>query len=74
MTVITKPCPGCEATDVPRYKVACPRCWYRLPAELRKEILASYRRDPHSMGHIRLVAEAYDWLREHPLSTIKEKA
>lgn len=61
---MTHPCPGCGDVPVPRHRLSCHPCWFRLPAALRAEINAAYRRDPDR--HMDAVAEAVAWYAEHP--------
>lgn len=63
----THTCPGCKSVQVPRHKLACRPCWYRLPRALRQRINDAYRRD--SAAHRGALREAFDWYRDHPAVT-----
>ena len=56
------PMPGCMAV-VPNRMLACRDHWYELPAELRREVSASYR-DRSPTGHARhrnALRNAFRW-------------
>jgi hypothetical protein len=61
-------CPGPSCTRrVPRHQFACPHDWGRLPAELRREINATYRRDWPAWTAA--ATDAIAWYREHTAVT-----
>lgn len=60
-------CPGNCNTRVPPRHVACRPCWWRLPAEIRKDITATYRRD--MAAHRQALQAAIQWYRDNPRST-----
>lgn len=59
----THACPGGCGAQVPRARLACKSCWYRLPAAYRAEIRAAYGRD--ARAHRDAVTAALAWYREH---------
>lgn len=68
---ITHPCPGgCNITDVPHHRLACARCWQRLPAELRDLINRTYRLRHTGAdarrNHVQALYDAHRWYRLHP--------
>lgn len=50
-------CPGGCGTLVARSKLACPDCWYLLPAELRRRVIRGRGRD------LAAISEALNWYR-----------
>ena len=64
MRTAAHPCPvaGCGRTRL-RWQAVCPKCWGRLPEDLRRRVLET-RRD-RGMAHLRARAEsaAVAWLR-----------
>lgn len=57
----THECPGGCGRPVARQHLACRACWYRLPADLRRPISATYRRD--FGAHLAAMSDATDWYR-----------
>ncbi len=62
-------CPGGCGRQVGRHHFACKACWYRLPADLRRPISATYRRD--TGAHLAAMADAVDWYRTQQPATDK---
>lgn len=66
------PCPGgCGIPDVPHHRLACPRCWARLPLKLRQLINATYalRHDQQARrDHWQALVDARRWYAENPPS------
>ncbi len=52
-------CPGGCGLPVPYRKLACGKCWYRLPLDMRRDLTAARGRD------LRLVGDALIWYREN---------
>lgn len=59
MTRAPHDCPGCHRTGVPYERLACPTCWYRLPAELARAVTSTWGRDP--AAHADAVVAAVAW-------------
>jgi len=59
----THSCPGGCGRQVAHQRYACPSCWGRLPADLRRPITATYRRD--QAAHGQAMADARRWYREN---------
>lgn len=67
MTAPTHGCPGDCGAQVPRHRLACPPCWYRLPAPLRDEVNAAYRaRRSDPRRHSLALRAALGWYRANP--------
>lgn len=64
---LTSRCPSCRAVEVPRHRFACRPCWFRLPADLRREITANYRRNP--AVHLQAIRDGLRWYRDNPMVT-----
>jgi hypothetical protein len=62
-------CPGCGRPGINPNRLACPRCWYRLPVSLRGAVVASWRKAAGvgSPAHRRALADALAWYRANPL-------
>lgn len=61
-------CPGlCGMVAIPADRVACPRCWYRLPAKLRSAIWQAYRKGAGvgTYEHRMALVAAFDWWKEN---------
>lgn len=56
-------CPGCNKPGIPRQRLACGQCWYRLPHHLRQAVLRG--------GDARLhaVSAALTWYRQNRQDT-----
>lgn len=57
-------CPGGCGARVPRARLACRGCWFRLPLPLRNAIKAHYGRN--RTAHLEAVAAASRWYRDNP--------
>lgn len=67
MTADTHLCPGRCGAPVPRTKLSCKPCWFRLPKPLRDDITAAYRnRFTDSLTHARALSAASQWYRANP--------
>jgi hypothetical protein len=63
----THSCPGGCGAAVPRTRLSCPPCWFRLPKPLRDDITAAYRnRFADSLTHARALSAASRWYRANP--------
>lgn len=62
------PCPGGCGAAVPRTKLSCRACWYRLPKPLRDDIEDAYRLRFYGGGlaHAQALAAASRWYRANP--------
>lgn len=58
-------CPGGCGESVPQHRLACRRCWFRLPGVLRRPLVAAWQ-DGNRSRHRELLVEAVDWYRDHP--------
>ena len=58
----THSCPGGCGRQVPQHHFACRFDWYRLPADLRRPISATYRHDPDA--HRQAMSDAIRWYHE----------
>jgi hypothetical protein len=58
------PRPECDR-DVSDEMFACRPDWYALPADIRQAIWATWR-NGDELGHVRAMADALTWYREHP--------
>lgn len=58
-------CPGTCRTNVSRRRLACARCWRRLPLELQTRFHTSRWAGDHN-GHAAAVRAATRWLNVHP--------
>lgn len=69
----THPCPGGCGAAVPRTRLSCKPCWFRLPRPLRDEITGAYRvRRSDGLRHARAISEASRWYRANPLTSPAE--
>lgn len=60
-------CPGDCGKQVPRHKLACKPCWFRVPVEVRQLVTRAFvGRHDHPAEHRAAVLAAMAWLREHP--------
>lgn len=58
-------CPGGCGVRVAYVRLACNRCWARLPKPLRDDVLLAYRwRKDDPMRHLRAVSKALEWFRD----------
>lgn len=74
----THACPGCAQPGVPRHMLACKRCWFRLPQDIRNQVNGTYynrRRSARSpsigaavAAHQAALAKAIEWYRAHPVT------
>jgi hypothetical protein len=62
----THDCPGGCGTPVARARLACRRCWYRLPEPMRDAVNTAYHSGDR-LGHRRAVAAASTWYRDNPI-------
>lgn len=63
----THKCPGGCDTDVPRARLSCRPCWYRLPVDLRATLNEAYRaRGAHTAPHRAALRDAIEWYRNNP--------
>jgi len=58
----THDCPGGCGKQVPNRLFACRKDWARLPRDLQRSILDSYRVD--DVAHLQAMAVARRWYRE----------
>jgi hypothetical protein len=62
-------CPGECGRQVAYELLACRRCWYRLPSEIRASVWQSYRSGGSgSVEHNTALSAAFDWYATHPLA------
>lgn len=60
---LVKACDGkIEAGD---HGMCCQVCWKRLPAHLKNQVAASFRRGKKDQIS-KAVSRAFDWLNDHP--------
>ncbi len=63
----THGCSGDCGAWVPRGRLACPPCWYRLPGDLRAAVNEAYRhRSVNPAAHRAALADAMNWYRNNP--------
>jgi hypothetical protein len=63
----THACPGGCGTYVPRARLSCRPCWYRLPAGLRGALNEAHRtHGAHTAPHRAALSDALDWYRSNP--------
>jgi hypothetical protein len=62
MHVDTHPCPGCRQPGVPFERLACRKCWFVLPQEIRNRIWRYYR--SNAVQHHQAVRDALRWYAE----------
>lgn len=63
----THGCPGNCGRRVPHHRFACRSCWYRLPTDLRRPIVAYYQVDPGA--HAEAMVDAIHWYETQPTTT-----
>lgn len=58
-------CPGCGSPGVPNFKLACVRCWYRLPASIRTAVSEGWvlRGVDGGEAHRAALHDAFEWYR-----------
>lgn len=69
----THKCPGCDQPGVPRHKLSCKRCWFRLPQDIRNQVNGSYynrRARPSQVAaavaaHRAALLVALEWYRDN---------
>lgn len=66
---MTHECPGRGCIrQVPPNRLACPGCWFQLPAGRRGWLNDAYRaRGSDPQEHRRALASALEWYRENPV-------
>lgn len=61
----THDCPGGCGAQVPQHHLACKSCWWRLPAVLRDDVNAGWRkRRTNPSAHRRALHAAFMWYEE----------
>lgn len=55
------PVPAC-GVQVPTSRLACPRHWFMVPKDLRDEVWAAYKEEPHSDRHMAAVSDTISFL------------
>lgn len=64
---LTHDCPGGCGRQVTHDRLACRRCWYRLPSGLRGRIWRAWWGGSDSRAaHGRAIREAEQWFRDNP--------
>lgn len=60
----THTCPGCTAQGVQNRSLACVTCWARIPEEMKRDLLVSYRDRVDQPVHYHTTrAATLAWLR-----------
>lgn len=68
-------CPGGCGRKVAHHRLSCPRCWYQLPADLRRMINATYavRSDPEARrAHAQALLDARRWYDNHTATPLDD--